>query len=116
DAAAESYAQVQKLDPDTHGLDEALQRVAEGRKRTRVQQLLSEGFNHLAASRFGDARSAFDKVLGLEPGNSVATSGLEQVARQSVIARINALKEQADRAAAQERWEQAAELYGKVLE
>ncbi|HEX7035986.1 MAG TPA: hypothetical protein VF210_09435 [Pseudomonadales bacterium] len=116
DKAAEIYAQVEKLDSATHGLKEALQRVAEGRKRTRVQQLLSEGFNHLAAARFGDARSAFDEVLDLEPGNAVATSGLEQVERQSVIARINALKEQADRAAADERWEQAAKLYGKVLE
>lgn len=116
DAAAATYARVRDMDPATHGLDEATQRVAEGRKRTRVQALLSQGFNHLEAGRFGDARSAFDAVLDIEADNAVARSGLEQVERQSVIARINTLKEQADRAAAQEQWQQAAELYAKVLE
>lgn len=116
DEAAAAYDRVAQLDPATSGLEEARQRVAEGRKRTRVQSLLSDGFQHLDAGRFDAARNAFRDALRLEPGNAVAEGGLEQVTKQSVVARINTLKARADQAVAAERWQEAAELYGEVLE
>lgn len=115
-AAAETYEQVESLDPSTNGLEQAMQRVAEGRRQTHLNRLLSQGFNHLDAERFEDARSAFQEVLALEPGNAVAEGGLEQVIKRSDIARIKTLKEQADAAAAAERWDEAATLYTQVLE
>ena len=115
-AAAATYEQVEALDPATSGLPEAKERVAEGRQRARVQALLSQGFNHLDAERFDAARKAFRDALALEPGNAVAEGGLEQVTKRSDVALINSLKTQADQAAAEERWEDAAALYDRVLE
>lgn len=110
------YERVASLDPDTSGLDAAMDRVAAGRTQMRIRQRLSEAFAHLDGGRFDAARSAFREVLDLEPGNSVAQSGLEQVARQADVARINALQTRAEAAAAEERWEDAAALYEQVLE
>jgi hypothetical protein len=114
--AAGTYQQVKTLDSATSGLEEAVERVAAGRRQLRVQELLSQGFAHLEAERFGDSRGAFRDVLALQPGNAVAEGGLEQVTKLSDVARINALKTQAEQAAAAERWEQAASLYEQVLE
>lgn len=114
--AADLYDEVESLDADTRGLQDALSRVAEGRRQMRIRQLLSQAFAHLEAQRFDAARRAFREVLDLQPGNSVAESGLEQVARQSDIARINTLRARAETASAEERWDDAAALYQQVLD
>jgi hypothetical protein len=116
EAALESYRRAEQLDPATAGLDEALARVESGRRQTRVQNLLSRAFGELDAGRFDGARAAFREVLDLDPGNAVAEGGLEQVAKQADVARINALKTRAEAAAAEGRWADAADLYGRVLD
>lgn len=113
--ALATYERIEQLDPATTGLDAAMARVAEGQRRARVQGLLSDGFAELDAGRFDAARRAFRQALDLDPGNRVAEGGLEQVTKQADVARINALKSRADAAAAQERWGDAADLYGQVL-
>lgn len=116
-AGAEStYAEVRDLEADTRGLEAAMDRVAEGRRQQRLQELLSEGFAHLDAQAFDAARAAFTEVLDLEADNAVAAGGLEQVDKQAEVARINALKAQAEQAVADERWEDAAARYAEVLE
>ncbi|MEQ9005641.1 MAG: hypothetical protein RIE74_18955 [Pseudomonadales bacterium] len=116
DAAERVYAQVRDLDPATAGLDEARARVAEGRRQVRLQALLSDGFAHLDAGRYDPARRAFSDALALDPGNSVAQGALEQVGKQAEVARLNRLRADAERAAAEERWDDAAALYAQVLE
>lgn len=110
------YERVESLDGDTSGLEAAMDRVAQGRKQMRIRQRLSEAFAHLDDERFDAARSAFREVLDLQPGNTVAESGLEQVARQADVARINTLQTRAETAVAEERWDDAAALYDQVLE
>ncbi|MEQ8861337.1 MAG: hypothetical protein RIC56_22045 [Pseudomonadales bacterium] len=114
-AALDTYQQVHSLDPETSGLDDALTRVADGRRRARVRTLLSQGFAHLDAARFDAARGAFRDALSLDPGNQVASGALEQVSKRADVARLNGLKAQAEAAAAAESWDEAADLYGQVL-
>lgn len=114
--AADTYAEIRRLDPQVADVEEALARVAEGRRRAHVQDLLSQAFADLDAQRFDAARSAFNKALSIEPGNAVAMGGLEQVAKRADVVRINALRERADRALAEERWADSTSLYGEVLE
>jgi tetratricopeptide (TPR) repeat protein len=113
--ALQLYQQVRRLDPATGGLDEATARVAAGQRQARVQGLLSDGFSHLEQGRFDAARSAFREVLGLQPGNAVATGGLEQVTKRADVTRINDLRQQAERAEREERWRDAEALYAQVL-
>jgi len=113
--ALDTYQRIEQLDPATSGLDQAITRVAQGQRRARVQALLSDGFAHLDAGRFDAARRSFRQALDLDAGNRTAKGGLEQVTKQADVARINALKSRADAAADEERWADAAELYGQVL-
>ncbi len=115
-AASDSYGRVRQLDPATAGLDEALARVAAGRRQARLQSLLSRAFAELEAERFDAARAAFRQVLDIDPDNAVAEGGLEQVTKQADVARINALKTRAEAAAAAGRWSEAVDLYGQVLD
>ena len=115
-AAETTYRKVEQLDAATTGLDEAFRRVAQGQRRARVQKLLSEGFAHLEAEELDAARRSFRAALDLAPGNTVAEGGLEQVTRNADVASITSLKQRADAAAAQERWEDAADLYQQVLD
>jgi tetratricopeptide (TPR) repeat protein len=113
--ALQTYQQVRQLDPATSGLDDATARVAAGQRQARVQALLSDGFAHLEQGRFDAARSAFREVLTLQPENAVATGGLEQVAKRADVTRINDLRQQAERAEREERWQDAEALYAAVL-
>jgi tetratricopeptide (TPR) repeat protein len=114
--AEQTYARIRELDADTTGLDDAAARVAEGRRRERLQGLLSDGFAHLDAGRHEAARRAFADALRLDPGNAVAQGALEQVDKQADVAELNRLRADAERAAAEERWDEAAELYQRALD
>ncbi|MFU8816489.1 MAG: tetratricopeptide repeat protein [Pseudomonadales bacterium] len=113
--ARQTYERVQQLDPDTSGLAAAMTRVTAGQKQARLQALLSDGFTQLEAGRFEAARSAFRDALGLDPGNAIAAGGLEQVTKRADVARINELRQRAERAANEERWTEAESLYDEVL-
>jgi tetratricopeptide (TPR) repeat protein len=54
-------------------------------------------------------------VLQLDPGNSVASGGLEQVAQRTDLTEIEQLRESATAAEAAERWQQAIADYDRVL-
>lgn len=114
-SAEAAYDRIHDLDPAVAGLEEARARVAAGRREARVQALLSDAFAELDAGRFDDARQSFREVLAIAPGNAVATGGLEQVAKQADVTRINALRERADAAVAREDWDEAIDYYGQVL-
>jgi tetratricopeptide (TPR) repeat protein len=114
--AERTYARIRELDADTAGLHAAAARVTEGRRRERLQVLLSDGFAHLDAGRHEAARRAFADALRLDPGNAVAQGALEQVDKQADVAELNRLRADAESAAAQENWEQAVELYQRALD
>lgn len=113
--AVSVYQQVNNLDPDTAGLDAALAGAREGLKLARIRDNLSAAFSAMDAGRYGDARSAFNKVLSLDPDNSVARGGLEQVAKRTDIDRIGSLRQKAQDAEAAENWQEAMDAYNQVL-
>jgi tetratricopeptide (TPR) repeat protein len=115
-AAEQTYARVANLDPATTGLDDARARVADGRRQDQLRALLSDGFAHLDAGRFDAARRAFQQALQLDAGNTVAEGALEQVGKRADLAELSRLRTDAERAAAEERWQDAADLYQQVLD
>ncbi len=114
-SAEAAYDRIHDLDPAVAGLEDARARVADGRREARVQALLSEAFARLDAGQFDGARQSFREVLAIAPGNPVATGGLEQVAKQADVTRINGLRERADTAMANENWDEAIDYYDQVL-
>jgi tetratricopeptide (TPR) repeat protein len=113
--ALQTYEKVRQLDSATSGLDVATARVAAGQRQTRIQGLLSDGFQRLEEGRYDAARTAFREALSLQPDNAVASGGLEQVAKLADVSRIHSVQEQAERAEREERWRDAEALYGQVL-
>jgi tetratricopeptide (TPR) repeat protein len=113
--AVQVYEQVAALDPDTAGLEAGLASARAGLGAARIRDNLSAAFSALDAGRYGDARRAFEKVLALDPGNSVARGGLEQVAKRTDINRIGSLRETAQEAERAERWQDAMDAYNQVL-
>jgi tetratricopeptide (TPR) repeat protein len=113
--ALESLRRVEKLDPATTDLAEALDRVVAGLGRSRLQDLVSTGFAHLDAGRHAEARAAFDEALRIDPTNAAARGALEQVARAVELNQLEHLQSRADRAFAEERWSDAEALYAEAL-
>jgi tetratricopeptide (TPR) repeat protein len=113
--ALATYQTVEKIDPATAGLGEALATARTGVVALRFREHLSDGFAAMQANRFEQARSAFNKALALKPGNSVALGGLEQVSQRTDLSRIESLKQEAIAAEAREEWPAAITGYEAVL-
>lgn len=113
--ALEALRKVQALDPDTSGLAEVLARVEAGVARETLQAALSRGFAALEAGSYEEARSAFEAALRLEPGNPAAQGALEQVAREAELSRLDRIRQRADLALAEERWDDAEASFAEAL-
>ncbi len=114
--ALSNYAEIGDLDPLTASLNV---RVAEAEARRQAQQLrqwLSDGFSRLDASDFTSARSAFNKVIAIEPDNSAALGGLEQVAQLYDVALIRQAWSDATEAMEEGTWDQAINAYQRILD
>jgi len=115
DEALAVYRQVQQLDPETHGLSEALAEAELGVTENRIRSYLSEGFAAMEQKRFQRAKQSFLAALKLDPDNTVARGGLEQVSRRTDLTEIEQLRESATTAEAAENWQQAIADYDRVL-
>lgn len=109
------YSQIQDLDPETFGLDAALEVARQGSKREQIKEYLSVGFSALDQGRLSAARIAFNRALQLESGNPVALGGLEQTAQKTASNRIQRLRQAAIKAERAEDWPTALEKYEAVL-
>lgn len=114
-AALEALRAVERLDPDTSELADALARVNAAAGRSQLQTVISQGFAHLDGGRLDAARAAFQDALRRDPGNSAALGGLEQVGREEELSRLDSLQQRADTALAEERWADAETLYAEAL-
>lgn len=113
--ALATYEQVRALDPATSGLEDAMASVRSGVRDDELRGHLSEAFAALEVQKFDAARRSFQAALAIDPGNSTALGGLEQVARRTDVSRIERLQQQARDAEAEERWGDAIAAYDEVL-
>lgn len=114
--ALETYKTIQTMDPKTNGLSQALADARAGATQQRISLHLSDGFSALNASRYTVAKQAFERVLKLSPANPIAIGGLEQVAEQTDLSELEALRLAAVSAESNEQWQSALENYEAVLQ
>ena len=114
-AALAAYDQVAQLDPQTVGLSALRAKVGSLTTQQQIKNQLTEGFAAMKAQQFERARSAFNRVLALDPGNSVASGALAQVSNQGDINRIKSGEQTALAAEAREDWAGARKAYQAVL-
>ncbi len=113
--ALRTYEGIRTLDAQTQGLNAAIANARHNRSQQILSQRLSAGFAALGRQDFTAAEKAFQQALAIDANNSSALGGLQDVADQSVLARIEARKQQASAFAAAEQWEEAAAAYGDIL-
>lgn len=114
--ALATLKEVERIDPQTSGLVDAMQQARAGVEQIRLQTLISEAFGHLDGGRHDAARTAFQQALQLAPDNAAALGGLQQAEREAERDRLGRLERDAAQALAEERWEDAEALFAQALE
>lgn len=114
-ASLAAYDQVAQLDPQTIGLAALRAKVGSLTTEHQIKSQLTKGFAAMKAQQFDRARSAFNRVLALDPGNSVASGAIAQVSNQGDINRIKSGEQTALAAEAREDWVGAKTAYLAVL-
>ena len=113
--AVQTYERIRALDAQTQGLDAAIANARRNRSQQTLSGHLSTGFAALERQDFALAKKAFAQALTIDPNNSSALGGLQHVADQSVLVRIEELRQQASAFAAAEQWGEAAAAYSDIL-
>jgi serine/threonine protein kinase/tetratricopeptide (TPR) repeat protein len=78
-------------------------------------QAAGEGFAALGAGRLNEARASFDRARALRPDGAEAQEGLRRVAAASSVRSFGAMRTHAQDLEADERWEDALDVYRSVL-
>jgi tetratricopeptide (TPR) repeat protein len=114
--ALSTFNKVQKLDPKTAGLADSLANAHQGVRELEIAKNLSDGFSALNENRYTAAKQAFERALKLNPGNTIAIGGLEQVSDRVDLAELERLKQEAVSAEGTAQWQIAVEKYEAVLQ
>lgn len=114
--AIETYNSVEKLDPATNGLNQAMQSLRSAALKQEITSLIGQGFRQLEAQSYNLARSSFRQALVLDANDSIALGGLEQVAKANDLSVIAQEREQAQSALNSEQWPAAIDAYSAILE
>lgn len=102
------------LDGATVAASEGLARLTETDSAEAYAKAMSSGYEAMAAARFDEARSAFERARKLNP-TSAAQAALAQSIERGVAARIAAALATAERSEKAERWDEAARAYASAL-
>jgi len=102
------------LDGATVAASEGLARLTETDSAEAYAKAMSSGYEAMAAARYDEARSAFERARKLNP-TTAARDALAESIERSVAARIAAALASAGRSEQAERWDEAARAYATAL-
>jgi serine/threonine protein kinase/tetratricopeptide (TPR) repeat protein len=114
--AVQAYHQVLSLDPGNEKARAGLARANEALENENYAKDVGSGFAALGAGRIGDARSAFEKAHSLRPNGVEAAEGLRRVGADLSAKNFASLRQRAVTLEAQERWDEAVQLYDSALQ
>ena len=106
---------VRSLDPQTAGIQTSIRALAARRAEIRYQTLLSTGFSAMDEGDYEGADRAFNEVLRMRPGDTMANAGLQQTATNRTLRRIDELRSQAESAEADGDLKRALAFYTSAL-
>ena len=84
--------EVTELDPLTLGISERREEILEYIRSQDLRDTLTAGHAQLAVANFDEAEQIFEKILTDFPENTAAQTGLQQVGRARLAARIERLR------------------------
>lgn len=90
--ALEHLNEVTKLDPLTLGIEDRRAEILERITSQDLNDALTAGHEQLAGNNFDSAEQIFEEILVDYPDNTAAQTGMQQVSRARLSAKIEALK------------------------
>jgi serine/threonine protein kinase/tetratricopeptide (TPR) repeat protein len=113
--AAQDYTQALTLDPKNAQARTGLARASAASGDDSYARAAGEGFAALGAGRVEEARAAFTRARDLRPNGSEALEGLQRVNATSGERGFAAMRARGEGLEAQERWDEALQLYTSAL-
>jgi tetratricopeptide (TPR) repeat protein len=114
--ALEDYNHALSLDPGNDKARAGLVRMSSALNESNYAKFVGSGFAALGAGRLEDARAAFEKARSLRPNGTEAAEGLRRVATAVSAKGYAALHQRAAALEAQERWDEAVQVYESALQ
>lgn len=114
--AVQDYSQALSLDPGSEKARAGLARANAAFGNDNYAKAVGSGFAALGAGRLEDARSAFEKARSLRPNGVEAADGLRRVGAALSAKGFASLRQRAVALEAQERWDEAVQLYDSALQ
>ena len=114
--AAQDYSQALRLDPGNDKAKSGLARANAAFGDDNYAKAVGSGFAALGAGRIDDAREAFEKARAIRPNGSEAAEGLRRVSAEQSTKGFTSLRQKAAGLEAQERWDDAVQVYDQALQ
>ena len=114
--AAQDYSQALRLDPGNDKAKSGLARANADFGDDNYAKAVGSGFAALGAGRIDDAREAFEKARAIRPNGSEAADGLRRVSAEQSTKGFTSLRQKAAGLEAQERWDEAVQVYDQALQ
>ena len=114
--ARTQYQKALQIDPDANEARRALDRVTDLIKEQQFSQLMSAGLTAFHNNDYALARTRLLKAKSLKPGSREVSDALLQVDQAVRLARIDQLRNAAQKAEQSEDWQAALKSYLAVLD
>lgn len=115
DDALKTYQQAINLNSRSKLAQDAYTTLSNKIRDRDFTEAMSTGYKALDQQDFSKAKSAFERAGKIKPGETSVQLGLQQVSSQSILSKIQQKIAAARNAEAQERWQEANNLYIEVL-
>ena len=114
--AVQDYSQALSMDPGNEKARTGLARANTALGDDNYAKAVGSGYAALGAGRLDDARAAFTKARSMRPNGSEAADGLRRLDSAQTAKGFSSLRQRGAGLEAQERWDEAAQVYSSALQ
>jgi hypothetical protein len=114
--AVQDYSEALSIDPGNEKARAGLSRSNAALGDDNYAKAVGSGYAAIGAGRLDDARAAFTKARSMRPNASEAADGLRRVDSAQSAKGFSSLRQRGAGLEAQERWDEAAEVYSSALQ
>ena len=114
--AVQDYNQALSVDPGNEKARSGLARANAALGDDNYAKAVGSGYAAIGAGRLDDARAAFTKARSMRPNGSEAVEGLHRVDSAQSAKGFSSLRQRGAGLEAQERWDEATEVYTSALQ
>ena len=115
-AALDNFRKAQALDAEATRASEGIARITSRQAADAFASAMAQGYSALAATRYSQAREAFEAARRIRPDAPEIAQALRQIEQEQRTGAIGVKLQEAQRLESQEKWAEALKEYRSVLE